>query len=183
MALLAKIPILWSPLTIITGERETAVSALAETGHKEGAHLLTSTHPPGANKSATTFGLQSTYLLHSSWDLLNGLQNEFCYPCGLHPPQNLRRNKYNPLNHFSYRSITLEIQLVIVAFEGKPWRTKSFNQLQNEMTFGGKCCSRLKLISNSRVFSLKCCYLSTINIYYWAKHCKKRILSSSQHQE
>ena len=36
---------------------------------------------------------RSTYLLHSSWDLLSDLQNESCYPCGLHPPQNLKRKK------------------------------------------------------------------------------------------
>lgn len=38
-------------------------------------------------------GSVSTYLLHSSLDLLSDLQNEFCYPCGLHPPQNLKKEK------------------------------------------------------------------------------------------
>ena len=76
-----------------------------------------------------------TYLLHSSLDLLSDLQNEFCYPCGLHPPRNLKRkNKHSPVNNCSYKinkhkvTVILEIQLVRL-LQSLPSKSKSFNQL------------------------------------------------------
>ena len=48
--------------------------------------------------------------MHSSLDLLNDLQNESCYPCGLHPPQNLKREREpNAVNNFSPKSVNTKL--------------------------------------------------------------------------